>query len=152
MNLTTSPPFAWTTNFHTSTPRSLLTQGSGKYQKSAPDSVGICLIFSWHDKTQEQPNIKHITQPRANQQEYRQTGTTWGKKQKREKHNWVMEIIVASKIANWVRLAGNDWNNLLSGGKGTKAVFRERASRAVADSAGISDLCPLESENIRIKI
>lgn len=38
-------------------------------QKSGPDSVGICLIFSWHDEAQEQPNIKHITQPLAGQRE-----------------------------------------------------------------------------------
>lgn len=36
-------------------------------QKSMPDSVGICLIFSWHNEAQEQPNIKHITQLLASQ-------------------------------------------------------------------------------------
>lgn len=38
-----------------------------KAQKSMPDSVGICLIFSWHGQAQEQPNIKHIIQPLASQ-------------------------------------------------------------------------------------
>lgn len=44
-------------------------QSYDKDQKSALDSVGICLIFSWHDIAQEQPNIKHITQPLASQRE-----------------------------------------------------------------------------------
>ena len=33
--------------------------------RCVPDSVGICLIFSWRDYAEEQPNIKHITQPLA---------------------------------------------------------------------------------------
>lgn len=45
----------------------LFFQRCNKDQKSMPDSVGICLIFSWQDKAQEQPNIKHITQPLASQ-------------------------------------------------------------------------------------
>lgn len=46
-----------------------LFSGMKQGQKSVPDSVGICLIFSWHYKAQEQPNIKHITQLLANQEE-----------------------------------------------------------------------------------